>query len=306
MKVGITNVHTSSQLQGTLPIVKINQAHTGRCTTRVNSSNNGGSPVTAANPALLELLQNVASGVLTASDAAVQLNQVSSAANTTPPPSISLANFPECVWGEGKPAQQIATSLQRVADRQGLGAATRVGGGIAAEVQQLLPDAQYNPVARTLVLKSTTTKQIKLPGTVALLTAGSAQQQVVEECRVMLQALGIYSFKLPEAGVMGMHRIVQNIQAVRAADVIICITGMDGGAATVIAGMVECPVIALPTSSGYGSNFAGVAPLLAALNSSAPGVTVVNIDSGFGAAMAAWRTMKCIAAARDAVLNNKN
>jgi NCAIR mutase (PurE)-related protein len=304
MKVAKTNLHTSSQFQGTLPKVKINQALAGRCTTRVNSSNNGGSPVTGANPALLELLENVASGVLTASDAAVQLNQVSSAANTTPP--MSLANFPECVWGEGKAAQQIATSLQRVADRQGLGAATRVGGGTAAEVQQLLPDAQYNPIARTLVLKSTTTKQIKLPGTVALLTAGSAQQQVVEECRVMLQALGIYSFKLPEAGVMGMHRIVQNIEAVRAADVIICITGMDGGAATVIAGMVECPVIALPTSSGYGSNFAGVAPLLAALNSSAPGVTVVNIDSGFGAAMAAWRTMKCITAARDAVLNNKN
>lgn len=234
---------------------------------------------------------------MSAGDAAVQLNQVANGPLSSQQ-SEQRANFPEVVWGEGKTSQQIATSLERVAERQGIGAATRVGAITAAEVQQLLPDAQYNPIARMIVLKSVSVKPIKLPGTAALLTAGSANPTVVEECRVMLSALGIYCFKLPESGVMGMHRIVQNLEAVRAADLVICITGMDGGAASVIAGMVECPVLALPTSSGYGTNFGGVAPLLAALNSSAPGVTVVNIDSGFGAAMAAWRIMITLQKAR--------
>ena len=94
---------------------------------------------------------------------------------------------------------------------------------------------------------------------------------------------------------------MQNLDAVKAADVVICITGMDGGLASVVAGMVEVPVIALPTSTGYGTAFGGVAPMLAALNSSAPGVTVVNIDSGFGASMAAWRILKNAARIRQAV-----
>ncbi|KAL4858502.1 Pyridinium-3 [Chlorella vulgaris] len=97
-------------------------------------------------------------------------------------------------------------------------------------------------------------------------------------------------------------RIVQNLDAVKAADVVICITGMDGGLASVVAGMVEVPVIALPTSTGYGAAFSGVAPMLAALNSSAPGVTVVNIDSGFGASMAAWRILKNASRIRQAAM----
>ena len=96
-------------------------------------------------------------------------------------------------------------------------------------------------------------------------------------------------------------RIVQNLDAVRAADVVVCITGGDGGIASVVAGLVDSPVIALPTSSGYGTAFGGVAPLLTALNSSAPGVTVVNIDSGFGASMAAWRLLKNASKLRSAI-----
>lgn len=121
----------------------------------------------------------------------------------------------------------------------------------------------------------------------------------------MLASCGCYAFKLAESGVMGMHRIVQNLDAVKAADVVICITGMDGGLASVVAGMVEVPVIALPTSTGYGTAFQGVAPMLAALNSSAPGVTVVNIDSGFGASMAAWRILKNASRIRQALTGAK-
>lgn len=251
-----------------------------------------GNGITATDARLMELLNNVANGVLTASDAAVQLNQVSSPKTKLDVAIATKADFPEVVWAEGKSAQQVATSMQRISDTQGVGAATRVSPEMAAEVQALLPDCTYNPVARMLVLKSTSTRQLKLPGTVAMIAAGTANPAVVEECRLMLNSMGVYCYKLADSGVMGMHRIVQNLDAVRAADVVVCATGSDGGIASVLAGLVESPVIALPTSTGYGTAFGGVAPLLSALNSSAPGVTVVNIDSGFGASMAAWRILR--------------
>ncbi|PSC72428.1 1-(5-phosphoribosyl)-5-amino-4-imidazole-car boxylate carboxylase [Micractinium conductrix] len=262
----------------------------GRCALPRPAAGNG---ATAANSQLVEVLQQVATGVLTADDAAMQLSQVvgQSKLGAAEVPT-HKAEFPEVVWGEGKTPSQLAAALQRIADRQGMAAATRVAPRKAAEVVALLPDATYNEVARMLVLKSATTKQQKLPGSVALICAGTADVTVVEECRLMLASCGCYAFKLAESGVMGMHRIVQNLDAVKAADVVICITGMDGGLASVVAGMVEVPVIALPTSTGYGTAFSGVAPMLAALNSSAPGVTVVNIDSGFGASMAAWRILQ--------------
>ena len=104
------------------------------------------------------------------------------------------------------PALQVVNSLQRIAASQGVAAATRVDPGVAAEIQALLPEAQYNAVARVLVLKSTTTRQQRLPGTVAMIAAGTANPAVVEECRLMLSSMGIYAFKLAESGVMGMHR----------------------------------------------------------------------------------------------------
>lgn len=226
---------------------------------------------------------------MTAEDAAVQLNSI---ADLEPESQDYQADFPEVVWGQGKTPAQIAHHLERVANRQGMAAATRVSQETAAAVKEMLPECDYNEVGMSLTLKMPGISQKKLPGTVALITAGTADPHVVEECRVMLQATGCYCFKLPESGVMGMHRIVANLDAVRAADVVVCITGMDGGIASVVAGMVECPVIALPTSAGYGAALNGLTPMMAAMTSSAPGVTVVNIDSGFAAAMAAWRIMK--------------
>lgn len=322
------------------------------------SNGNGTSSATAGiNPQLVEVLQNVANGVLTAGDGAVQLSALvgQSRLSSADAAMVTKAEFPEVVWGEHKSAAQVLASLQRIAERQGMAAATRVGSRVAAEVCALDAAVSYVEPARMLVLKSDTTKQQKLPGSVALICAGTADVGVVEECRVMLAAAGCYAFKLAESGVMGMHRIVQNLDAVKAADVVICITGMDGGLASVVAGLLEVPVIALPTSTGarlrcvclcvcwcvgvvrrgagegkmgeaalaapglpllmsacsprsrpcrsagYGAAFSGVAPMLAALNSSAPGVCVVNIDSGFGASMAAWRILKNAARIRQAL-----
>lgn len=253
---------------------------------------------------LQEILQNVAVGVLKPEDAAVQLGQIaggSKQVTNVDVASVPKAEFPEVGWGEGKTPAQITSTLLRVADRQGMAVVTRVDAETAADVAVQLPEVQYNSVAKMLIHKSSTTKQAKLPGTVAMITAGTADPRVVEECRLMLQAMGCYSFKLAESGVMGMHRIVQNLDAVRAADVVLVVTGYDGGIASVVAGLVEAPVICLPTSSGYGTAFGGVAPMLSALNSSAPGVVVVNIDSGFGASMAAWRILKNAGKLRNAI-----
>lgn len=248
---------------------------------------------------LLRLLESVQNGVTSPEEAAMQLQNV---AQMQDEHQLLQANFPEVVWGEGKNAAYIAQNLERIANRQGMAAATRVSPSVAAEVQDMLPNCEYNAVGASLTFKLVSVAQKKLPGTVALISAGTADPHVVEECRVMLQATGCYCFKLPESGVMGMHRIVANLDAVRAADVVVCITGMDGGIASVVGGMVECPVIALPTSAGYGASLHGLTPMMAALSSSAPGVTVVNIDSGFGAAMAAWRIMKNAARIRAAAV----
>lgn len=252
---------------------------------------------------LAALLNAVATGSVTVQEATAQLASIAPAGAEAPQNDTAIlqANFPEVVWGEGKTASQIAESLQKIANRQGMAAATRVSSHVASEVQKILPECEYNSTGASLTLKLSTVARKKLPGTVALITAGTANPHVIEECRVMLQATGCYCFKLPDAGVMGMHRVVENLDAVRAADVVICVTGMDGGVASVVAGMVECPVISLPTSTGYGAAMNGLTPLMAALTSSAPGVTVVNIDSGFAAAMAAWRIMKNGARIRDAM-----
>ncbi|KAL4858501.1 Pyridinium-3 [Chlorella vulgaris] len=268
------------------------------------SNGAGTATMTTLNPQLLEVLQHVANGMLTPGDGAVQLSALVGQSKLSGPDSAvtSKAEFPEVVWGEHKTASQILNSLHRIAAQQGMAAATRVSPQVAEEVMALDPSVTFQAPARMLILKSATTKQQKLPGSVALICAGTADASVVEECRVMLSAAGCYAFKIAESGVMGMHRIVQNLDAVKAADVVICITGMDGGLASVVAGMVEVPVIALPTSTGYGAAFSGVAPMLAALNSSAPGVTVVNIDSGFGASMAAWRILKNASRIRQAAM----
>lgn len=211
--------------------------------------------------------------------------------------------FPEVVFGEGKDPKTILNQLIRISNAQGLAAATRVPAEVAVAVRKLEPRVQHDRQARMLVLRDPKAKAPRLPGSVGLVAAGSADPAVVEECRLLLQCLGCYSFMLPESGVMGMHRLVQNLDAVRAADVVVCATGPDGSIAAITAGLVDAPVIVLPTSTGYGAAFGGVAPLIGALNAAAPGVAVVNIDSGFGAAMAAWRILNNARKVRQAVLD---
>lgn len=192
---------------------------------RSSLSTPGNGAAAAVNPQLLEVLQSVATGVLTPGDGAVQLGQLVQGGGGGAE-GLAKANFPEVVWGEHKTAAQIATSLQRIADAQGMGAATRVAPDVAADVAALLPGVAYSDAARMLTLKSATTKQHRLPGSVALICAGTADAGVVEECRLMLQNCGCYSFKLAESGVMGMHRC-----AVRAARCARCVADSVAAAA---------------------------------------------------------------------------
>jgi NCAIR mutase (PurE)-related protein len=153
-------------------------------------------------------------------------------------------------------------------------------------VQRLVPSARYNPQART-ILANTRLIQQRGRGTILIVTAGTSDIPVAEEARVTAETLGNTTDHLFDVGVAGIHRILMQSEKLRKARVIIVVAGMEGALASVVGGMVAVPVIAVPTSVGYGANFRGLSALLGMLNSCAAGVTVVNIDNGFGAGYAA-------------------
>ncbi|HMK37284.1 MAG TPA: nickel pincer cofactor biosynthesis protein LarB [Desulfomonilaceae bacterium] len=194
--------------------------------------------------------------------------------------------FPEVIFGEGKTAGQIAGILKSLQDRQDVVLATRVDREKATEILKEIPDLDYNPLAGTLLYSRRET-EIRGRGTVLVVCAGSSDLSVAEEARITAQALGNRVDVLYDVGVAGIHRLLTNNHKLRSASVIIAVAGMEGALPSVIGGLVDRPVIAVPTSIGYGAALGGIAALLAMLNSCAPGVVVVNIDNGFGAAYAA-------------------
>lgn len=203
--------------------------------------------------------------------------------------------FPEVVWGPGKSPQQIVDVMNEMVQHQRIAMATRVEAPVYAAAKELNPELEYNSHARIMTLRSpnwsSLPKTEKLPGSVAVVSAGTSDVGVAEEARLTAELMGCYVFKITDVGVAGLHRIVKNLPALRAADVVIVVSGMDGALPSVIAGVVETPVISVPSSVGYGAALAGFTPLLASLNA-APGVSVVNIDNGFGAAMMAARILR--------------
>jgi NCAIR mutase (PurE)-related protein len=219
-------------------------------------------------PQLLELLQSVANGVLTAGDASVQLSGLVSQGHGAPAEAaVGRAEFPEVVWGEHKTAGQLLGALHRIAERQGMAAATRVPAAVAAEVLAADGAVTYNDAAHMLVLKSATTKQAKLPGSVALICAGTADAGVVEECRVMLAAAGCYAFKLAESGVMGMHRWARRSRGSRVGE------GADERQRRMAGGVLPCILAAaaagFPACRPAASSCALSGPLTAPLATSA-------------------------------------
>jgi pyridinium-3,5-biscarboxylic acid mononucleotide synthase len=198
--------------------------------------------------------------------------------------------FPEVVYGAGKTTEQLVAIAQRIADRGDGVLVTRVASESVAPLLDALPGAESNALARTVRVRAAQPPAVAR-GSVLVVTAGTSDLPVAEEAAVTADAMGCIAERLTDVGVAGIHRLLANGAVLERAAAIIVVAGMDGALASVVGGLVRVPVIAVPTSVGYGAAFGGIAPLLTMLNSCAAGVTVVNIDNGFGAAVAAARIL---------------
>lgn len=198
----------------------------------------------------------------------------------------------EVVYGAGKTPEQIVAILSRLHDAGQDGLVTRVGADKAAAVLEALPDIRWHATAGILHLPHPDTTPPKTQGRITVICAGTSDLPVAEEAAVIAEAFGHPVDRVRDVGVAGLHRILGKLDALREASVLIVVAGMEGALPSVVAGLVKQPVIAVPTSVGYGANFGGIAALLGMLNSCASGVVVVNIDNGFGAAMAASRILR--------------
>lgn len=190
--------------------------------------------------------------------------------------------FPEVIFGEGKSAEQITGIFHKMMEHSDRVLATRVSVDKAAEVLKAIPSIQYHEQARALTWYKDQMPS-KLPGYIAVLCAGTSDLPVAEEAAITAECMGSRVERIYDVGVAGIHRLFRKLEHIRKADVIVVAAGMEGALASVVGGLVSQPVIAVPTSIGYGASFQGVTALLAMLNSCAPGVSVVNIDNGFGA-----------------------
>jgi NCAIR mutase (PurE)-related protein len=193
--------------------------------------------------------------------------------------------FPEVIYGPGKTTEQIVqiVDLQHEAGQTVL--VTRVGPEVHEAVARRHPKAEYHPIARAIVLTQGERPRGR-PG-VVMITAGTADQTVGEEVALVAELMHNQVERIRDVGVAGLHRLLSHSETLMKATVIVVVAGMDGALPAVVAGLTDCPVIGVPTSTGYGAGGKGEAALLAMLNSCAAGLTVVNIDNGFGAGYAA-------------------
>jgi NCAIR mutase (PurE)-related protein len=190
--------------------------------------------------------------------------------------------FPEVIFGEGKTAEQIAAIFRRLAENADRVLATRVSPDKAEAVLAAVPGASYHAVARCVTWFKRPILTVH-DGYVAVVCAGTSDLPVAEEAAVTAECMGSHVEKVYDVGVAGIHRLLRRLPVIRGANAIVVVAGMEGALASVVGGLVSKPVIAVPTSVGYGASFGGVAALLTMLNSCATGVAVVNIDNGFGA-----------------------
>lgn len=239
---------------------------------------------------ILTLLNDYKTGAVTAEAAVAQLKNI-------PFEDMQFAavdharelrqGFPEVIYGEGKTAEQILAIMQSLAAHsEGSIMATRASREKYDYVRRALPEAEYNEAARIIYIdrrKAAVDEERRI----LILTAGTSDIPVAEEARLTAELWGNRVVTHYDCGVAGIHRLFAHIDDIRAANVIIVIAGMEGALASVVGGLTDKPIIAVPTSVGYGAAFGGVAALLSMLNSCASGVSVVNIDNGFGAGVLA-------------------
>ena len=193
--------------------------------------------------------------------------------------------FPEVIFAAGKTPGQVAAIAAKVMEREERVLITRADAGHVDAVSGEFPDAMYHESAKCIAVENK--RLAKRPGNIAVLCAGTSDLPVADEAAVTADFMGNNVARVNDVGVAGLHRLLASMPTVREASVIIAVAGMEGALPSVVAGLVHRPVIAVPTSVGYGASFGGVAALLGMLNSCGSGVTVVNIDNGFGAGFAA-------------------
>ncbi|MCH7808130.1 MAG: nickel pincer cofactor biosynthesis protein LarB [Planctomycetes bacterium] len=237
---------------------------------------------------LRELLDSVRSGVCSTDEALARLR-------TMPFEDVGFAKidhhrsircgFPEVIYAEGKSPDQVAKIVERSVAAGVNVLATRASPEIYAAVASGHSHAEYHEAARAITIRQQ--EPIPSEGTIAIVSAGTSDYPVAQEACVTVEIMDGRAELLYDVGVAGIHRLLQHAEVLQKASVIVVVAGMDGALPSVVGGLVECPVIAVPTSVGYGASFGGISALLAMLNSCAAGVTVVNIDNGFGAGYSA-------------------
>jgi NCAIR mutase (PurE)-related protein len=190
--------------------------------------------------------------------------------------------YPEVIYAEGKTVEQVRGIIEFMLTKNNNILATRATEEMYNAVKEICEDAEYNKLGRTITIKKR--EEALSDSYIAIVTAGTSDLPVVEEAYETAKILGNRVEKITDVGVAGIHRLFSRLDIIRGAKVVIVIAGMEGALASVIGGLVDKPIIAVPTSVGYGANFGGISALLAMLNSCASGVSVVNIDNGFGAA----------------------
>jgi len=236
------------------------------------------------NRRLLELLEAVRGGEVSPSEAVQRLRHL-------PFEDLGFAKidhhralrcgFPEVVLCQGKRKDQVTRIVDRLVERGSTVLATRAEHDLYEAVKADHPDAVYHEAARALVIQGEAAPEPAV-GAVAVVSAGTSDQPVAEEARVTAEVMGCTVETYYDVGVAGLHRLLAHTEAICRASVVVVVAGMEGALASVVGGMVDAPVVAVPTSIGYGASFQGLGPLLTMLNSCAAGVGVVNIDNGFG------------------------
>ncbi len=238
---------------------------------------------------LLSLLDEVRAGTLAPADAAHQLAALPYAevaeAVVVDQHRELRTGIPELVFGAGKTPEQIVAALRGLAAHGGGAVATRVDAAKAAQVRALAPEVTVHELARLVMLGTPGPRPACAP--IAIVCAGTSDLPVAEEAALIAEFLGAATVRVSDVGVAGLHRLLARLDDIRSAQVVIAVAGMEAALPSVLGGLVDRPMIAVPTSVGYGVSIDGLVALGALLSACAPGITVVNIDNGVGAAVAA-------------------
>ncbi|MFH1995951.1 MAG: nickel pincer cofactor biosynthesis protein LarB [Candidatus Omnitrophota bacterium] len=192
--------------------------------------------------------------------------------------------FPEVIFGKGKTVREIVLIAKRIVEANGILLVTHADKKAYTALKKVIRLARYDARSRVIYYSSSPIPKKRSKGEIVIVTGGTADQPVAIEAKITLELMGERVRMLYDVGVAGLHRLLDKVRVLESASVIIVVAGMEGALPSVVSGLISKPVIAVPTSIGYGASFEGIAPLLTMLNSCSPGIAVVNIDNGFGAA----------------------